>query len=303
MSSISGPSHLINPLATPAHLEISASQLDGISKDLEDSVRYETTRLLEASGILLRLPQEIIAQSIVLLSRFWSGADGASMLDCDTKVCLHEKSKQTRGWPLTAFQDAAAAALYLSAKPSATPVSPRSLLTVLAFTGSLSPQYEKAATDDATHLHADWSLSEGAFESSRDQLYNVEALMLRINYLQTLQVFKSSAGPTLAKRAIKLLNTALLSPQQLYLTHQPSALATAAIYLAAREEEVNLPEVEWWEVFDVDREELGFLVVALTSVEGFAAQEREVWGKRKVPLTVAELQAEVERRKMLEVGE
>jgi hypothetical protein len=240
------------------------------------------------------------------------------MLDCDTKVCLHEKSKQTRGWPLTAFQDAAAAALYLSAKPSATPVSPGSLLTVLAFTGSLSPQYEKAATDDATHLHADWSLSEGAFESSRDQLYNVEALMLRllgfqthvalphalcINYLQTLQVFKSSAGPTLAKRAIKLLNTALLSPQQLYLTHQPSALATAAIYLAAREEEVNLPEVEWWEVFDVDREELGFLVVALTSVEGFAAQEREVWGKRKVPLTVAELQAEVERRKMLEVGE
>lgn len=126
---------------------------------------------------------------------------------------------------------------------------------------------------------------------------------LCINYIQTLQVFKSPAGPSLAKRAIKLLNTALLSPQQLYLTHQPSALATAAIYLAAREEEVNLPEVEWWEVFDVDREELGFLVVALTSVEGFAAQEREVWGKRKVPLTVADLQAEVERRKMLEVGE
>jgi hypothetical protein len=221
--------------------------------------------------------------------------------------------------PLTPSQDAAAAALYLSAKPSATPITPRSLLTVLEFTSSLSPHYEKAATDDATHLHADWSLSEGAFEASRDKLYALEAQMLRvlgfqthvalphalcINYLQTLQVFKSpAAGPTLAKRAIKLLNTALLSPQQLYLTHQPSALATAAIYLAAREEEVNLPEVEWWEVFDVDREELGFLVVALTSVEGFAAQEREVWGKRKVPLTVAELQAEVERRKMLEVGE
>jgi hypothetical protein len=87
MASITGPSHLINPLVTPAHLETSASQLDGISKDLEDSVRYETTRLLEASGILLRLPQEIIAQSIVLLSRFWSGADGASLLDCDAKVC------------------------------------------------------------------------------------------------------------------------------------------------------------------------------------------------------------------------
>lgn len=126
---------------------------------------------------------------------------------------------------------------------------------------------------------------------------------LCINYLQTLQVFKSPSGPTLAKRAIKLLNTALLSPQQLYLTHQPPALATAAIYLAAREEGVNLPETEWWEVFDVDREELGFLVVALTSTEGFAAHEQEVWGKRKVPLTVADLQAEIERRNMLEEGQ
>lgn len=107
----------------------------------------------------------------------------------------------------------------------------------------------------------------------------------------------------MAKRAIKLLNTALLSPQQLYLTHQPPALATAAIYLAAREEEVNLPDVEWWEVFDVDREELGFLVVALTSVEGFAVQEKATWERRKVPLTVTDLQAEIERRKMLQVGE
>jgi hypothetical protein len=126
---------------------------------------------------------------------------------------------------------------------------------------------------------------------------------LCINYLQTLQVFKSSEGPALAKRAVKLLNTALLSPQLLYLTHQPPTLATAAIYLAAREEGVNLPDVEWWEVFDVDREELGFLVVALTSVEGFVVREREVWGKKKVPLTVADLQVEIERRKMLEAGE
>jgi len=89
MPSIVGPSHLINPLASPAHLETSASQLDGVPKDLEDSIRYETTRLLQATGILLRLPQEIIAQSIVVLSRFWSGADGTSLLDCDAKVGMH----------------------------------------------------------------------------------------------------------------------------------------------------------------------------------------------------------------------
>jgi hypothetical protein len=37
---------------------------------------------------------------------------------------------------------------------------------------------------------------------------------------------------------------------------------------------VNLPEVEWWEVFDVGREELGFLVVAMGSTVKFAEEER-----------------------------
>ena len=63
----------------------------------------------------------------------------------------------------------------------------------------------------------------------------------------------------------------------LYLTHQPAALATAAIYLAARDEEVKLPEVEWWEVFDCEREELGFLVVGMGSLEALAEREAKRW--------------------------
>jgi hypothetical protein len=103
---------------------------------------------------------------------------------------------------------------------------------------------------------------------------------LCINYLQTLDVFSPSAphsistASSLARQTLANLNTALLSPQLLYLTHQPNALATAAIYLAARQVGVNLPEVEWWEVFDVGREELGFLVVAMGSTVKFAEKER-----------------------------
>lgn len=86
MAPITELSHLLNPLATPAQLETSSSQLDGIPKDLEDSVRFETSRLIQAAGILLHLPQEIIAQAIVILQRFWLGPDGGSMLDSDSKV-------------------------------------------------------------------------------------------------------------------------------------------------------------------------------------------------------------------------
>ena len=295
---ITGPSHLVNPLATSIHLETSASQLDGVPKDLEDSIRLESSKLLQAAGLLLELPDELIAEAIVILTRYWSGPDGGSLLEIDAR-------------------DAAATALYLVSKPSATPVRPSMLLTVFNYL-----KHVRWDRDVLQHERPDvsmWSLSEGQKQIAREKLYALELQMLRvlgfqthvalpytlcINYLQTLQVFTSAlSGSKVAKRAFEHLNTALLSPQMLYLTHQPSAVATAAIYLAAREVGVKLPETEWWEVFDVDREELGFMVVALRSVEGFAQSEKKVWAKRMVPLTVDDVRGEAERRRMLETGE
>ena len=121
---------------------------------------------------------------------------------------------------------------------------------------------------------------------------------LCINYIQTLDVFaaSTSAGKTLARRAFAHLNTALLSPQLLYLTHQPTAVATAAIYLSAREIGVKLPEDEWWEVFDCEREDLGFLVVAMLSMPGWATKEAKNWEGKTVPLTVADLEKELKSR-------
>ncbi|KAK5133429.1 hypothetical protein LTR08_007768 [Meristemomyces frigidus] len=297
MAPITELSHLANPVATSLQLETSASQLDGVPREVEDSVHYETARVLQAAGILLRLPQEIAAQSIITLQRFWVGPDGGSLLEHDA-------------------QNAAAAALYLSAKPSAYAVSPRQLITVFSYLATLDKDYAAAATS-SSELKSAWRLSETDYETQRDRLYKLEAHMLRvlgfqthvalpytlcINYLQALEAFHAPGGPVVAKRAFAHLNDALLSPQLLYLTHQPSALATASIYLAAREVDVKLPEVEWWEVFDVDREELGFLVVAMTSLEGFAAEEKRKWARRKVPLTVEVLRVEIERQRMLEAG-
>ena len=92
------------------------------------------------------------------------------------------------------------------------------------------------------------------------------------------------------------MNTALLSPQLLYLTHQPPELAVAAIYLAAREVGVKLPSVEWWEVFDVEREVLGFLVVAMGSLEGWVREVVGMAGSGGSLLTIEEVQREVMRR-------
>ncbi|OSS54249.1 hypothetical protein B5807_00394 [Epicoccum nigrum] len=284
-------SPLANPLASAAQLEVSGSQLDGIPPDLEDSVRYAGARLTQAAGALLRLPQEVIAQAIVVFMRFWVGTEGGSLAEFGAG-------------------QVSASSLYLVTKLSAYPKSARSLINVYAYldTFPLPPMYTEPEESKASMYY----VSEGTYERRRASLFETEQRILKtlgfqvqatlpytlcITYMQALDVFSHPRASELAKRAVAHLNTALLSPQLLYLTHQPPSIATAAIYLAAREAGIKLPEVEWWEVFDTDREELGFLCVGFLSAEGFAEQERERWAGRRVPLTVEEMDAELKNRK------
>ena len=80
------------------------------------------------------------------------------------------------------------------------------------------------------------------------------------------------------------------------MTHQPNALAVAAIYLAARETGVKVGGAEWWRVWDVEREELGFLVVGMLSLKDFAENERLDCGNRKIPFTTEDAVKEIEVR-------
>ncbi|MBE7180658.1 MAG: hypothetical protein INR71_05510, partial [Terriglobus roseus] len=79
-------SHLSNPLATPEQLSSSGSQLDGVPADLEASILFAGARLTQLAGILLRLPQEIIAEAIVTYTRFWVGAEGGSLKEYGARV-------------------------------------------------------------------------------------------------------------------------------------------------------------------------------------------------------------------------
>jgi len=81
-------SHLTNPLVTPAQLQRSSSQLDGVPSDLEDSIRYEGARLIQGAGVLLRLPQDLIAEATIIFCRFWIGSDGGSLVEYGAKVCV-----------------------------------------------------------------------------------------------------------------------------------------------------------------------------------------------------------------------
>jgi cyclin L len=211
------------------------------------------------------------------------------------------------------LQDLSAATIYMTAKISASPRSLRSITNVYAYL--LSPDSSLATADSTAANPESYFVSESSYITNRNRILHIEGQLLNalgfnthvalphslaITYLQALDVFSTSHGGTnsntgkqVSKRAVEYLNTALLNPQMLYLTHQPCALATAAVYLAARDKGVKLPDVEWWDVFDCEREELGFLAVGMRSVEGFARRESERWGDKKGLITRSDVRMEL----------
>jgi hypothetical protein len=81
-----GLKQLSNALATVDQLSNSSSSIDGVPSDLETSIRCAGAQLTQAAGVLLGLSQDIIAQAIVIYTRFWLGADGGSLRIYSAKV-------------------------------------------------------------------------------------------------------------------------------------------------------------------------------------------------------------------------
>jgi cyclin L len=273
MAPISPIERLSNPLVTAGQL------LKFQNSNGTDSLLYFAQfHLTFAAGPLLRLPQEVIARAIVLLQRF----------------LVSSRAEDREGFSPKIYS---AASVHLAAKVSATPVSPRSVINVFAYlmskASSLPCINVRGGSADARPQ--EYYVSEGTYQKERQRLFICESMILAgigfdtqvalpytiaLTYMQAL----GASSSTLAQRVFEHLNAGLLSPQLLYLTHQPNALAVGAIYLAAREVGVKLVEQNWWEVFDVDREDLGFLVLSYGSVANLAEAEMQKWIRNPVVL-------------------
>ena len=178
--------------------------------------------------------------------------------------------------------------MYVVSKEGPTPRSPRDLCNAYTYLCSSSSSFFRPDPPPRGHPST-YSPSEGAYASFHSRLMDAEASVLyalgydttvalphplAITYLQALD-FAGKPRKEITSRVVAYLNTALLSPQVLYLTHQPGELATAAIFLAARDVGATMPAEPWWELFDVDREQLGFLACSLNSVEPLMRKQRE----------------------------
>lgn len=64
--------HLTNPLVSPEQLASCRRINDALPQSAQDLIRFSTGRLTQAAGILLRLPQSVSAQAVVVLYRYWA---------------------------------------------------------------------------------------------------------------------------------------------------------------------------------------------------------------------------------------
>ncbi|OQU97414.1 hypothetical protein CLAIMM_03346 [Cladophialophora immunda] len=256
MAPIPALEHVSNALVTSSQL----LKLKNVEDDESLTVWFAHFQLTSAAGILLRLMQEVTAHAIVLLQRFLVSSTPDNRRNFSPK-------------------NYSAAAIYLAAKLSATPVSPRSVINVYAYlTSEASPLrfINPAGAPRMSNLRVISMILVGLGFDTRVVL----PYSLAFTYMQALGV----SATKLAQRVLEHLNAGLLSPQLLHLTHQPNALAVGAIYLAARETGVKLVEQNWWEVFDVDREDLGFLVLSYGSMANFAQAAMDKWKDGPLPL-------------------
>lgn len=275
--------HLINPLATPTQLYHRTS-FSALPQDLQEVIFIATQCLTQAAGLLLELPQSITAQANVILARYWL-VDSPMAHEFSVRIPPHQLNN---AFLLIEEQDVSAAAIYLVSKIGPIPRSTRDVANVYAYLLSKKSIFFRTGEPPSDNPQSYYQ-SESECFNFQNRLLMLESRILyalsfnthvslphplAITYLQTLD-FLSQPKSTISSRVTQYLNAALLSPQMLYLTHQPHALATAAIYNAARDLGAKMPQTEWWEVFDVDREDLGFLVVGIRSVEGTLRKMRE----------------------------
>ncbi|KND01998.1 uncharacterized protein SPPG_02504 [Spizellomyces punctatus DAOM BR117] len=257
---------LRNSVLTVEQLEQSPSRQDGISQELETELRVFGCELIQSAGILLRLPQVATATAQVLFQRFYYMAS----------------------LKLVAVRDIAMGAVFLASKVEETPRKVKDIVNVFSWLIDVNRGITPRVESYAGLLFNE--LKEGIIAGELHILcklgFNVQVQQphgFMMNYLQGMNMVDNE---DLTQRAWNYMNDGLRT--SIYVCYQPSTIACAVIYLAARVCKVKLPtNPPWWEVFDADLEDL-------ENVSGHILSLYRKPVRKGLPLTVTELETFLE---------
>ncbi|KAJ1990907.1 hypothetical protein GGI25_003368 [Coemansia spiralis] len=252
---------LRNPLITLKQINASPSQTRGMPAELEADMRAYGCHLIQSAGIILRVPQVVMASAQILFQRFYY---------------------------LVAFQDfplrsTVLGALFLACKVEEHPQSVLDIINVFDILVKRDRGYPEIAAYE--HSMEYFDLKNEMFIAEMQILrklgFNVQVELpygLLINYLRSLGLTEHSAIPQLAWN---YMNDLLRTP--IYVCFQPETIACGVIYLVAHECNVLLPtSPPWWSIFDANEEDVIQVAKATKALYLHSC-------KRIVPLDIHEL--------------
>lgn len=215
---------------TDEQIENSPSRRDGIDKATETTLRIYGCDLIQESGILLRLPQAVMATGQVLFHRFY----------CKKSFARFNVKR------------VAASCVWLASKLEESPRKARQIVLVFHRMECRRENLPLEFFDTSSKKYAD--LKQDLIRTERHLLKEMGFIChvehphkFISNYLATL------GTPTeLRQEAWNLANDSLRTT--LCVRFKSEVVACGVVYAAARRFQVPLPEnPPWWKVFDADK--------------------------------------------------
>ncbi|KAJ0245077.1 hypothetical protein HA466_0185660 [Hirschfeldia incana] len=208
----------------------SPSRKDGIDETTETTLRIYGSDLIQEAGILLRLPQGVIATGQVLFHRFYCKK---SLAKFDVKIV-------------------AASCVWLASKLEENPKKARQVIIVFhrmeCRRKNLPLEHLELFSKKYFELKVELSRTERHVLKEMGFVCHVEHPHKFIsNYLATLET-----PPELRQEAWNLANDSLRTT--LCVRFRSEVVACGVVYAAARRFQVPLPESPpWWKAFDADK--------------------------------------------------
>ncbi|KAI3443614.1 hypothetical protein Pfo_000279 [Paulownia fortunei] len=215
---------------TDEQLKNSPSSKDGIDEATETTLRIYGCDLIQESGILLKLPQAVMATGQVLFHRFY----------CKKSFARFNVKR------------VAASCVWLASKLEESPRKARQVLIVFhrmeCRRENLPIEHLDTSSKKYVDLKADLIRTERHLLKEMGFICHVEHPHKFIsNYLATLET-----PPELRQEAWNLANDSLRTT--LCVRFKSEVVACGVVYAAARRFQVPLPEnPPWWKAFDADK--------------------------------------------------
>ncbi|RUS32899.1 cyclin-like protein [Jimgerdemannia flammicorona] len=286
---------LQNPLLTYEQLASTPSRQDAIPDDLEEDLRNLGCELIQSAGILLKMPQVAMATAQVLFQRFFYLA-----------------SLKKFG-----IVDIGMGALFLSSKICECPVRLSYLTTVYDYLIKRTKGQENPDPMDGfsqTAYDMKNALVVAEMQILKRLGFNVHVQLpygLMVNYLRVLNLTEHERIPNRAWSYLNDSTQTLSLRTPIHVAYPPPTVACAAIWLAARDEKVRLPESPspWWELFDAELEEVRTAAAHVVRlyrrrldrpILPLTSAEVERWASKEKERTREEAEAKVEAGEMME---